>query len=311
MPLRTEIEAHGDLLTRPLPSHLYHYTDPAGAIGILSSRTLWAGHPSDMNDSSEQLLAHEIARQLLSSLRFPGRSYGEGMVEYALELLDRERHRVFRAPRSYTVSLSSERDSLEQWRAYCPRSGGVALGFSAKHLAAVAKDQGFTLAACIYDEQQQEKVMRLAIGRHLRVWDEHKPLNEKRQGISSHLVRELIADLDRHAPFVKHGSFAAEREWRLISPPISSHGNPNLIYVPSSSGIKQFKSFSLVTKEHPIVERVGDQPGMPGFVDSEKGFRPVIGPSIDPDRMEEAILGLTPEEFGMFFSVERTTSPFR
>lgn len=130
----------GELLRTARPSHLYHYTGPTGVVGILSSRTLWAGRPADMNDSTEQLLAHRHALTRLRAKKFPERSFGEGMVQYAQELLSGSTFFRSSHSRAYTVSLSSERDSLEQWRAYCPRSGGVALGFSTAHIGAVAVD---------------------------------------------------------------------------------------------------------------------------------------------------------------------------
>ena len=154
------------LLSRPRPSHLYHYTGPAGVIGILKSRALWAGRPADMNDSTEQLLAHAFAQESLARLVFPRRSFGEGMVQYALENIAGPRT-WGESSRAYTVSLTSEMDSLEQWRAYCPRSGGVALGFATDHLENVAKDQGFLLAPCTYDELTQRAVVEqiVKIGR--------------------------------------------------------------------------------------------------------------------------------------------------
>lgn len=42
-----------------------------------------------------------------------------------------------------------------------------------------------------------------------------------------------------------------------------------------------------------------------------QGLHPVIGPSVDPLAMEEALRALAPEEFGWMHSVGRTTSPYR
>ncbi|WP_243064626.1 DUF2971 domain-containing protein [Humibacter sp. RRB41] len=265
-----------------------------------------------MNDSTEQLLASQYAVDILSALRFPKRSFGEGMVEYALELLERGRRLPFEISRTYTVSLSSESDSLEQWRAYCPRSGGVALGFSAAHLKAVAADQGFILASCVYDEPEQEAIVRQIIEHHLDIWNKRKTLTELRQGISSHLVRDLISDLERFAALLKHRSFAAEREWRLISPLLERQSAFELIHVPSPSGIKQFRLFSLLTTEHPsVVNTTYDDENMGAIVVERQGFRPVIGPNVDPDGMDEAIRALTPPEFGWVYAIEHTASPYR
>jgi len=168
-----------------------------------------------MNDSTEQILAHEFAQESLSRLVSPRRSFGEGMVQYALEHIVRPRSwRPW--SRAYTVSLTSEMDSLEQWRAYCPRSGGVALGFAAEHLENVAKDQEFLLAPCACDEPTQRAVIEQIVKRHVILWNKRLPLDSPREGISSHLVRDFITDLERFAPLLKHSSFSAEQEWRLL-----------------------------------------------------------------------------------------------
>jgi len=264
-----------------------------------------------MNDSTEQLLASELAVSVISSLHYPKRSFGEGMAEYALELLERGGKFHWEASRTYTVSLTSELDSLEQWRAYCPRSGGVALGFSAKHLAAVAADQGYLLAPCVYDQPTQRAIVEQIVIHHLRIWDDRLPLVATREGISSHLVHDFVADLERYAALLKHSSFSAEREWRLISPLAGEGPAPSYIHLPTTSGIKQFRSFSLLTIDHPEIadDLNGDTIWQIGS--ERQGFRPVIGPCLDPDGMDEAIRTLTPPEFGHIFRCERTASPFR
>lgn len=300
----------GQLLERPKPRHLYHYTGPAGAIGILKSRTLWAGRPTDMNDSTEQLLAHEYALAMLSRLEYPTRSFGEGMVQYAVEHLARPGVRRFEGSRAYTVSLTSESDSLEQWRAYCPRSGGVALGFAAAHLEHVASDQGFILVPCVYDEPSHVAIVRQIVRHHLEVWNSRQELQTPRQGISSHLVRDFVADLERFAPLLKHASFAAEREWRLISPLVGERSDVEYVHMPSPTGIKQFQPFALVTSQHPSIpdrESGFDLDGVP----SGQGFYAVVGPCIDTEGMVEALRALTPPEFGWAMNVGRTTSPYK
>ena len=298
------------LLTRRPPEYLYHYTGPAGAIGILQSQKLWAGRPADMNDASEQLLAHQFAADELTQLEFPRRSFGEGMTEYALEFLGQGREFWREKSAAYTVSLTSARDSLEQWRAYCPRSGGVALGFRSSHLRNVAADQGFILAPCTYEQPVQKDLVKQIVQHHLQIWHHRRPLESPRQGISGHLVHSLISDLERYAPLIKHSSFSAEQEWRLISPHRSESRNTSYVHIPGPSGIKQFQEFALLTDAHPAMP--------PGQVDpygwesgASPGFHPVIGPSLDAAAMAEALRALTPESFGWLLHIDRTTSPYR
>lgn len=297
----------GGLLQDSGPKHLYHYTGPAGLIGILNSKTLWAGRPADMNDASEQLLAQEYAFEILSEYHYPRGSYGEGMVQYALDLLSRPWRRAPIDSRAYTVSLTSEKDSLEQWRAYCPRSGGAALGFPVGHLRKVATEQGLILAPCVYGADTQHAIVEQVVVGHIEIWQNRRDLELPRQGISSHLVRDFIADLDRFAPLLKHHSFAAEREWRLVYSLANRLGPGDIIHVPSANGIKMYRPFSILTPAHPRIDpNYGD-----GMTNEENGFHVVLGPNVDFLGMEEAVRSLIPKEFGFQNGVPRTASPYR
>lgn len=101
-----------------------------------------------MDDATEQQFGRVHALGMLQELKFPLKSFGEGMVTYAIELLT-QRFESERISRIYTASLTTEEDSLEQWRAYCPRSGGVALGFPTEDLKTVATLQESLLAPCV------------------------------------------------------------------------------------------------------------------------------------------------------------------
>ena len=81
---------------------------------------MWAGRAADLNDANEHAYAFDIARLNIENwLEF--RTPTDERVKRLLELVH---HGMFETNRQiYTVSLSSERDVLSQWRAYCPRSG--------------------------------------------------------------------------------------------------------------------------------------------------------------------------------------------
>lgn len=298
------------LLEQEAPVYLYHYTGPAGVIGILQSKKLWAGRPADMNDSTEQILAQQYAQAELRRLSFPDGSFGNAMVDYTLDLLRGPSEYYLQLSRAYTVSLTSERDSLEQWRAYCPRSGGVALGFRSEHLRNVASDQGFVLAPCIYEEDLQERMVAQIVQHHVGIWNARRNLDLPNVGLSAHLVHAFISDLEQLAPLIKHSSFRAEQEWRLISPHVSESQSPRYVHIPGPTGIKQFREFALLTEEHPTIPAGEiDHEGFPSG--AGQGLHAVIGPSLDPAAMEEAIHALVPEEFGWMYQVGRTTTPYR
>lgn len=296
------------VLSKVPPSHLYHYTGPAGAIGILTSRTLWAGRPSDMNDSTEQLLGRKYAIEKMHEYlgQYALHSFGQNMADYSIELLSTGPWRRGRTEsRIFTVSLTPQRDSLEQWRAYCPRSGGVALGFPTQHLIAVAAEQRFTLAPCVYDQSTQRAIVDEVVALHVQKWADRFPLDASMKGMSGDMVRAFVAEVDQVSPLLKHHTFAAEQEWRLLSPLVQGSDGA-LIHVPSETGIKLFRPFKLLTDEHPRMARF-EEGSFPG----PRTFHAVMGPNVDPSGMSEAIRTLVPPEFGYQYDVTRTATPYR
>lgn len=250
--------------------------------------------------------------RLLSRLRYPEKSFEEGMVQYALERCVPHDWDVGHRPQAFTVSLTSQPDSLEQWRAYCPRSGGVALGFSAAHLDLVAADQRYLLAPCEYDESAQLRIVGQVVAHHLRIWNDRQPLETRRQGISSHLVHDLITDLDRFAPLLKHPSFIAEQEWRLISTPAGEDDINDYVHIGSETAIKLFRRFELLTEQHPtIASLAGDDDEVHIPWDARNGFRVTVGPNRDKAGMSHAVRTLVPEEFGWIWDVQYTTTLYR
>ena len=122
----------------------------------------------------------------------------------------------------FVASFSEERDSLSQWRAYCPSGAGYSIGFDARNLWAEAFTQGFhKFAPCIYDWESQleaiesllDKVMTSERWAHVleNRGDEHSYLRAQEVWLREFLLL---------APALKHRAFREEREWRLISQPI-------------------------------------------------------------------------------------------
>lgn len=121
-------------------------------------------------------------------------------------------------------SFSEDGDSLSQWRAY-GGSSGFAIGFSSEVLVAAVEKQRFFLAQCIYDPSTQLDIVRALVE---EVLDEHlskKPATEDAEMDELHWKTggNLLPYLYRYAPILKDQSFEGEREWRIISRPISAH----------------------------------------------------------------------------------------
>jgi hypothetical protein len=179
---------------------LYHYTGQEGLLGIVNRREIWASHAQYLNDQLEFNYAVGIALEEIERIR---RSH-----LYDRSILD-EMQRVAQSSHEASnvcvCSFSEEPDRLSQWRAY---GSGFSIGFSGQFLRTVADRERFLLAPCIYDESTQRRLMRdllVALLDQTTLWG-----------------GSLVSCLNRYAPIFKHASFTEEREWRIISMPLTA-----------------------------------------------------------------------------------------
>src|SRR4051794_32982715 len=114
-----------------IPERLYHYTSPAGLIGIVSSRTVWATVMHYLNDAKEFQKAIEIAHGILYNTSADAADVAS--VVQACAELDEALERVSRV-HVCIFSLTEQKDLLSQWRGYCPAAGGYSIGFDTSPL---------------------------------------------------------------------------------------------------------------------------------------------------------------------------------
>ena len=50
------------------PDYLYHYTTPAGLLGIFETKSIWLTHSSFLNDAKEFIYTQELFLKLLNHL---------------------------------------------------------------------------------------------------------------------------------------------------------------------------------------------------------------------------------------------------
>lgn len=286
------------LLSESAPDHLFHYTDGAGFIGILDSKELWAGRAADLNDTKEHKYAFDLARLLIDNWLAAEPPTDERLRDL-LALARDGMHETNR--QIYTVSLSAERDVLSQWRAYCPRSGGIALGLPAEHLKQAAGDQGFFLARCIYDSGSQYQLVGEILRSHVYEFEQRLAAEaSSAEAEMRAVVRKIGADLAQYGPLLKHSSFSEEREWRLVSAP-SQVADDRLHFRPSETGLRVYLRFRLHTTSAPTMQRDEAIAG-PGAV---------VGPSIDSGSQQQAVQSALHQKLGYSCWHSRTESPYR
>lgn len=279
----------------------YHYTNPTGLIGISSSQTLWGGRIYDLNDSAEQRDIYRYFDDILQGF-FAGAPWTPGARMELAALQERSTQMQSDPtllPPIYTVSLTTEPDSLEQWRAYCPRSGGVALGFKGSDLLALCEKQGFILAPCVYTSYNDAELLIHRVFDHCddKIW--RKKYRHTTRPLPSALLEahadvyadEVFKYLTLIAPIFKHKTFARESEWRLISKPVTA--TKKLIPMASATGLKLFLPFKLSVAQTKVESVVC-----------------TIGPNVDPIGMEAAVKVVLDNHF-QNVTINLTETPYR
>jgi hypothetical protein len=202
--------------SRPVPDRLWHYTDAAGALGVVRGRELWATHALFMNDASELRLAYPLLEDALEVAG--GRTADNELLDLITVALGAMVSRRPEDPDVYAVCFCEDGDLLSQWRAYGVFGGGYAVGFDGPMMEADSiSTYGFNLSRVIYDadgqrQLAQELVDRTigALVRHLKGhpgdFDKAVPVVARN---FSHLAQAIAYQ-------IKDEAFREEHEWRLI-----------------------------------------------------------------------------------------------
>lgn len=238
-------EEQGGGVTYSTPRRLYHYTSPEGLLGIVRENQLRCSAAQYLSDAQE--LQYAISK-IIPVLR-----EAEPRTEDEDHLLERivTRAQGVAERRLYVGSLSVEGNLLSQWRAYCPDTGGIAVGFDGVRLLRLAEAQGFTLVKCVYDEDLHEEMVLDLVARTVRSYRDER---EKGRSVSSDLFREhavaFLAEFMELAARVKHPKFAEENEWRLVSTPEATNQQTPQFRTGAST-LVPYLDFQLTSPEQP------------------------------------------------------------
>ena len=154
-PKRPDVQVYRNF--EPTMPPLYHYTSHAGLIGMVQHKKMWFTHAHYMNDSSEYNYAINLINQELQE-------------EYGLDLDSHMNlaNTSLSENVPYTFSLSERKDSLSQWRGYCP-DGGYSISFNGEQskddlqLSIMMLKYGLYLGKCVYELAHQKELIRTHI----------------------------------------------------------------------------------------------------------------------------------------------------
>jgi hypothetical protein len=198
-------------------STLYHYTNQAGLLGIIRGREIWATHHQCLNDTQEFVHAKELLRDELKKS-----ADTDPLIDAMCRGLE---GRGLEDVNLYVASLSEERDSLAQWRAYGGPTTGFALGF---RMDGIDLPSPFILARCVYEENKQREMFRTLIAEilnNLRKLD--REIYQTPESVQPFVHAFPRLALHTFALLFKHPKFAEEKEFRIISPHPIMEDPPN------------------------------------------------------------------------------------
>lgn len=281
----------GRISPRKRPLTVYHYTSQRGLQGIVDTRAIWATDIWFLNDSKEFALALDLAREVLEERRKASTTRRDlGLYTVMTESLTQvgESH-------VFVASFSREGDQLSQWRGYCPKASGFAIGFRPAALVdGVGANQEFILAPCLYDAEKQRALLVEIVDEVLqasRALQTLEPDNSRRVLAEAHKLFSKLLSLA--APVLKHTSFAEESEWRLFSRPTLT----------SAAGLKFRSGTSMLVPYREIELAVAPKP--------VPIARIVVGPTPMPALAKQAVELFLARNGLAAIDVDASEIPFR
>jgi hypothetical protein len=244
-----------DLISKPVPRTLWHYTSFEGFRKIVGSQKIWATEYRFLNDREEFAHAKKLAEEVIEDEPdvddgLSTKSILRGAVHGAFNTgpLRDDRMRIF------VASFSEQGDQRSQWRAYANNSSGVAIGFDLQGLRPgssppPSEQTAVTFAPCRYKNDEKRALLKAVINHWqcgLRefwepfivkaretmsqakrtdpqfIWQMIAGSANEQQEVLRNCQNVLQFDLLRVAPLLKNAGFHEEEEWRLVLPVQSS-----------------------------------------------------------------------------------------
>jgi hypothetical protein len=207
---------------RPSVDRVWHYTDAAGAIGLISSSEVWATSISSLNDTEEfahgiHVLEDQLHLVLKSRHVHPAQKrFMENAVQLAGASID--------VSPLYVFCASEEPDSLSQWRGY---GGGVSyavgLEVDVEIMAVVDEDSASrqlpprgpwpTWGKVLYDLEEQRNLLLRGLS-FCAATTPHPDGEEERPGLAVAQASGVLIGL---SIYCKNDAFRDEREVRLVT----------------------------------------------------------------------------------------------
>lgn len=198
------------------PATLWHYTTGDNLINIIGSGELWSTQVSCLNDQLELRYAQSLLHRALIDLK-AARNLSEDetyFVDLGIERLNEERTNV---SEWFVACFSKRDDDLSQWRAYGLGEGGYSLGFNVNELIARGgPDQAYVAPVCYELARHEAAAQSVAAASLAFFMDGLARRKGKRDAWAEAFLLSWGEVITYLAPVIKHPSFAAEEEYRIV-----------------------------------------------------------------------------------------------
>lgn len=304
----------GDDQSRPYPPHrfvhaqtVWHYTDAAGALGILTSKSFWATSASMLNDASELRYGE---RHIVEAYNKWSGKGGASEAHSSLRNCVHDLKRVLHTRPPFVLSASKSERLLNQWMNYS-NTAGYAIGFYTQPLTVSGfdtkvADEQIALTPLwvdvVYgDDRRDEYILSIFEG----VTDPHGGIARAFElgHNGSRLVRDNLRIL---AATLKDDAFAAEEEVRFIARPPASL----VKYRPTARGITPYVELVPAASDSPEYRYKTANTGDPTDRKPLPVTKIIVGPPEgSAQRRIDALLGLR-DQIGPPFEVESANIPY-
>lgn len=198
-----------------VPDTLFHYTDAAGLVGMLSHHKIWLTDMRFLNDKTELIHTRNLVENVFDQFR----SHSLSKISEALIKRIRYWQEEDSEDEVFSFSLSAKGDDLSQWRGYAKEGHGFTIGFSgSKMMEAHQKSDSFSFAQVHYNKNKQIHALLMAIR-------DIADLTEKQCAADPSRAEDYIDSaaafydwiVESRSALNKHHSFVQEDEWRVFS----------------------------------------------------------------------------------------------
>lgn len=222
-----------ELYANPKTNIIFHYTNPTGLNGIISSKKLWLSELSYMNDPNEiKYGMHEFNNEVLGQLNkiLKSQKYNENDFQCKIlnSMIQKFHDGDFVDERYvFILSFCENGDLLSQWKGYANYGEGYSIGFKINSLKQI---DGAILGRVIYDDKKKKAIIAKIIDGIISDEKQYLKLGQEKYMINA------FATMHYFSCFFKSSYFTEECEWRLVCH-YTENKKLNILLRPSKLGL--------------------------------------------------------------------------